>query len=376
MPAWTNTPAIPTIADYLLPAFSKEVSDRTMRFRILLAKLQADGRVSTNRPEAEFRLPVEWKESTPFNFAAGQVINYAPVNRLKHSVFNIGQYGNTDQITHLETYLAKSPNALVDRMTQIVPGLSKDLAKQLGKDLYVDGNATGNELKLQGFESWAGSSTTVVADQYAKPSDTYGGLVTNVGNYAGTWSTDLTVAPNANIATDWPFGSGTTTYDFHTPKLVNWSSTSWPSGASNTFVNTAFYSIRSLITAISRLGGREDKPNLVIMSSKMFVDFKNLSDDGNRNLLPHEEGRDLGFPTDVLTFDGLMVTHEYDCPDNCFYMLSTNHIEMAVVTPEMIWIEPPAWESGNLSKNFVCGFYGQLMMNPKYMGKGKNYAAS
>ena len=375
MPAFTNAPVLSTVNNYLIPHFERAASDLTKRERLLFAKLASDGRISLNQASEEFRIPTKCRESTPFNFQPGSTVSYAPVDRLKHFVFNTAKYGNTDQITHLEEMLAKGPDALVDRYSEILPGLSEDLAKTMGHDLYADGNATGSELKLQGFESWAGTSTTAAGDIVAKPSDTYGGISTALGSaIPGTWSTDLTTSPNANQANDWPFGSGPVSYDFNTPKLFNWSSTSWPSGVSNTFVNTAGYTLRSMTTAMSRLGGKDDKPRLVVMASKLFVDFKNLMDDGNRNLLPHEEARDLGFPTDVLNYDGLMVTHEYDCPDNCLYMLNTQKMELRSVAPELIWMQPPAYDSGNLSKNFIVGFYGQLISYAKFQGKAKNYA--
>lgn len=376
MPNFTNGHVLTTVTNYLIPHFEKLSADLTKRQRILLAKLEADGRISTGRASAEFKLPSNYKEATPFNFQANSVVTYAPVDRLKWFTFNHASYGVTDQITHLEKMLAQGPDAIINRYSEILPNLSKDLAKQLCKDLYIDGNATGNELSLQGFESWAGSGTTAAGDINAKPSDTYGGLSTAVGSYGGTWSANLTTSPNANIATDWPYGyatGGGPLYDFNSPKLLNWSSNAWP-GAATTFIANAGYVLRAAMTQMSRLGDREDKPSLVIMASKLFVDFKNLMDDTMRNIMPHEEARDLGFPMDVLNYEGLMVTHEYDCPDNVGYVLNTNKMELASVAPQLIWMQPPAYESSNLSDNFIVGFYGQLMTWAKNQGKFKNYA--
>lgn len=378
MPAFTNQHVLSTVNNYLIPHFERVSSDLTKRERLLFAKMGADGRIKLNSASAEIRLPAHWKESTPVNFTAGSVMTYSPVDRLTHFVFNLATYGNTDMITHLEEALAKGPDALVDRAGEILTKLGEDLAKTLGADLYIDGYASGNEHKLLGLNSYSGTGTTVVGDIVAKPDDSYGGRDTDVGSYAGTWSTNLTgsAIPNASIATDWPWGKGSTQYDHNSPKLFNWSSTAWPSGASNAFINTAAYTIRAMITALSRLGGRADKPTLVIMSSKMFVDFKNLMDDAFRNLLPHEEARDLGFPTDVLNYDGLMVTSDYDCPDNELHMINTNKLEWHSAMPELIWSIPPAYESGNLSKNYIVGHYGQLVGWCKFQGKAKNYAAS
>lgn len=373
MPAFTNPSALPTISNYLIPHFSRVVSDRTLRQRLLWAKLKSDGRVVTNKASDEFRLPTEWKESTARIFAPGATVTYESIDRLKHTVFNTVKYINTDMITDYETVVAKGPDAIVDRSADIVKKLGADLEKLLSKHLYNDGYANAGQ--ILGFDSWAGTGTTVTADILAKPDDSYGGLDTDLGAYGGTWSDDMSTNPNASVNSDWPFGQGDTTYDFHTPKLFNWSSTSWPSGASNTFINTGGYTIRGMITAIARTGGVDAKPKLVIMDSKLFVDFKNLMDDSARNILPHQEGRDLGFPMDVLNYEGLMVTHEYDCPANCLYMLSTQHMELAVCTGDVIDVKPVTYESGNLSYNYATTFYGQLMMNPKYQGKAKNYAA-
>jgi hypothetical protein len=98
--------------------------------------------------------------------------------------------------------------------------LMADIEEAFGDELYVDGNASGNEGRIHGFESWLGNSGAATNGYVATPSDTYAGLSTTLGNYGGTWST-----PPRN--TNWPDGKGDPEYDFWSPLLVDYTDTAW-----------------------------------------------------------------------------------------------------------------------------------------------------
>src|SRR5690606_21363652 len=110
----------------------------------------------------------------------------------------------------------------------------------------------------------------------------------------GTWSSTLTIPPNAVLATDWPNGSGDVEYDWNSPKLMNYSSVNWGTG-STAWTDNCEAVMRQANIWLTTTGGKDGTPDLYLLSSDMFVGAKNFFSARNRILTPHKEAEDLGF---------------------------------------------------------------------------------
>jgi hypothetical protein len=282
------------------------------------------------------------------------------------------EYLVTDRMTKREKEMNAGNEALIRRYDQIMPNLVKSIDNQIGLELYVDGYATGNSNRFCGFDSFTGTSTTVAADKIAYPSDTYAGRSTAPGAMGGTWSADLTTKPNAALATDWPAGSGSASYDWLAPKLMNWSSNNWGT-SSTTWYDNCERVLRQAKIWCTSTSGVDGTPELVVLDPTLFSDFVNKQNSYKQIFVPHKEAEDLGFGS-VLTFDGMAVHYEYGVPANSGYGHNLMEEEIMILGKSFYKSEGPNWDDFSNSYLFQVGVMGNMKFNPKAQFKLKNYA--
>jgi hypothetical protein len=129
------------------------------------------------------------------------------------------------------------------------------------------------------------------ADRIAEPSVTYAGLSTALANQGGTWTANLTTSPNATLANDWPDGTGDSEYDYFAPKLINWSSTGWGTGATDLRDN-CWRVIGQAITWLTIQGGDDGMPEICVLASNLFQSYKNHEEAIRRINIPHKTAND------------------------------------------------------------------------------------
>ena len=215
-----------------------------------------------------------------------------------------------------------------------------------------------------------GAGTVAAGDLIAAPSDTYGetSLSTVPGALGGSWSSNLTTSPNSSLGTDWPDGQGDSEYDFMSPKLVNYSSTSWGTSAT-TWEANCWRVISQTITWLTINGADDGMPNLIPMSSDLFQGYKNAQEVRTRISIPHKESQDLGFGM-VLNQDGVGLYPDYDCPGDTAYALNLSMIKVCSLFPELFWMEGPDKDPRTLwSWLWGTGFFGNVTHQPKYTAK-------
>ncbi len=182
-------------------------------------------------------------------------------------------------------------------------------------------------------------------------------------------------APNATLANDYPDGQGDTEYDYFSPKLVNWSSTGWGTGAT-TFEDNCWRVIGQTITWLTIQGGDDGMPEICILAPNLFQGYKNHEEAIRRISVPANTANDLGFKGNALNQDGCTISADFDCPSNTGYMVNTSAVEIASWMPELFWMRGPTEDPrAAFSTLWASGFYGQMKIeSPKYIAKIKNYA--
>lgn len=357
------------------PKYLKDASDLTIRDRLLLSLMQKRGRITYGNSSYELNWQVERAQPPVESYADGGTLNFTRHDLYTRLTLDWRGYWATDMMTEKEKEMNKGVSALINRYSRIIPTLLKSIKHTFGVELYVDGYASGNENRLCGLDSFCGAGTTVVGDIIAKPDDDYAGKATDVGDAGGVWSTDLTTSPNASIATDWPYGTGSSEYDYLSPKLVNWSSTSWGT-SSNAWEDNAERAIRETINWLTLTTGEEGKPDLVLMSGAMYTSFLNLMSGRMRVVIPHKESQDLGF--DAINFDGVAIHQEYGIAANTAYALNLDEMELACLFDgdQLFKTNGPDYDPRTLAWLFSVGFFGNMKFSPKHFAKLKNYAAS
>ena len=357
--------------------YMKGASDQTLRSRLLLAMLKRRGRVEYNCSGDECRWQVEFSQPAVSSYGDGGVVDFSNHHAYQQLGVDWRGYIATDTMTQKQRQMNSGEEQLVSVYENKQNNLMKSIKDNFCGELYKDGSAAGRENNVHGVETFLGDDgATVVADRVAAPSDTYGetSLSTVPGALGGSW-TAVGTSPSAQLATDWPDGQGDSEWDYLTPKLINWSSTSWGTGT-NTWEANCWRVISQAITWLTLTGDKDGMPTLLPMAGNLFQGYKNAQEVKTRINVPHKESQDLGFGQ-TLNQDGVGLYADFDCPINTAYALNLATIKIKSLFPQLFWGEGPdkdprtAW-----SYLFGVGFYGNVTYNPKHVAKMYNYAAS
>lgn len=357
------------------PAYMKGASDLTIRRRLFLSMLKRKGRITYNNTGYEFRWQVEFSQPTMSQHGDGSMLDFSNHDAFRQLVLPWSGYVATDSITMKQKAMNSGQEALINLFKTKQGRLMKKLQTGLSSEIYKAGGTSGRENAIYGLETALTERTTPgAADRIAEPSVTYAGLSTALANQGGSWSANLTTFPNATLANDWPDGQGDTEYDYLAPKLINWSSTGWNTGATDWETN-CWRVIGQGITWLSIQGGDEGMPEICVLASNLFQGYKNHEEAVRRINIPHKVANDLGFEGNVLNQDGCAISADYDCPANTGYLINTSTVEIASLMPELFWMRGPDEDPrSGYSVLWGCGFYGQCSLKPKFLGKLKNYA--
>ena len=358
------------------PKYMKGASDLTLRSRLLLAKLKAKGRLEYNVSGDECKWQVEYSQPPVEAYGDGGVVDFSNHQAFKQLAINWRGYVATDTMSKKQRGMNAGKEALVNLFQTKSNRLVKSLQNNFCGELYKDGNGTGRDNAIHGLETFMATGTNASADIAGEPSDTYdlNSFSTLPGTYGGTWSSDITTSPNANLANDWPNGQGDSEYDFLSPKLCNWSSTNWGTSAT-TWEANCWRCISQLITWMTVTGGSDGMPDICILAPDMFQGYKNHEETIRRISIPHKAANDLGFEGNVLNQDGCAIMPDFDCPANTGYMLNTSKITISSLFPELFWMEGPDKDPRTMwSWLWGVGFFGNVKWQPRYTWKLAAYA--
>lgn len=353
------------------PRYLKGAIDATIRERLLLSLMKKRGRISTGNYGFNLNWDVEMDQPPVQAYGDGGVIDFSRHDLWQQLVIDVRGYVATDTMTGKEKLMNAGDVAIIKRYDRIMPNLMKSIRDRFGTELYVDGYATGNSQRLIGIESFCGTGTTAAGDRIAQPSDTYAGKSTAVGQF-GSWSNALSTYPNAAIASDWPDGQGTASYDYLSPKLLNWSSTNW--GTSSTaWEDNCERVIAQAVIWTALTSGASGRVGLFLLSGRLFYGYRNKISAKQRIIIPHKDSDDLGFP-DALNQEGAAIHYEFGLDANTGYGFNLDEMELCSWGKELFNSAGPEYSIQTDSWLFKVGFFGNAKFNPKAFCKLYNYA--
>ena len=360
------------------PKFLAGFADETIRNRMLLAYMRKNGRIILrgNSPMCVWDIKFDQQPVV----SAGDVgtLEFNRYNLMRQAALSWRGYVATDMMTEKEYLMNQGPGQIYNRYGQIIPSLMEAMTDNFGGELYVDGNATGNENSIHGLESFCGAGTVVAADLIAQPSDTYAGLSTALNQEGGTWTNTLgnigsaNPRPNTGLSVDWPHGKGSAKYDFNSPVLLNTSSTNWGTN-STSWESNCERVLRQGIIWLKNKGGASGQPKLGLMSNDYYSGFLNHMSSKQRAIIPHSESQDLGF-SDAVNFDGVAMAYDFECPASSGYFININNMELVSLDSVLFGYRGPDWSIRDRAYLFYVGFWGNARYRAKHFGKFKAYA--
>jgi hypothetical protein len=345
-------------------------SDLTVRKRLWLAMMERYGRLSFNHSGYDVNWDIEYSEPGLEQFGDGDDVTFPNHRAYKQMTLDWRGYKSSDSISLKQRLMNRGELAIVDLSKRKLDNLRKGAVNKFHAELFVDGNATGNENRFCGLPTFQGAGTCAAGDLVAVNSDSYAGLNTAQQFYGGNWSTELASAdrPNSTLATDWPHGSGDPEYDALSAKLVNYTSTGWPSGGS-TWLENCVEVLRATGIWCACTLGEEDAPQIVMLPSLMYSQFKTAFDPTLRTIVPHKESQDLGFGNTVM-FEGMSIHFEFNCPAATGHVLNPNAMELKFMTEDIFEtrVEKDDIKSAGADLMFLYTF-GNFCFTPKYFAK-------
>lgn len=355
------------------PKYIKGFVDATIRDRIILAMLQKKGHIRYGQGGLSMYWQVQALEPQVSQYSDNSMLDFASIDAYRQANLDWRSLVATDRLTDWQKEINKGPTALIDLSSEIIKRLAQAMRNTFGNQLFVDGNAAGYERSPHGLESFFGTGTTVAADIVAQPSDTYAGLSTAVAQVESTWSANLSTSPNANLATDWPDPSGRVGYDYFSPKIFNWSSTSWGTGGATTWEDNCVRCIRKAHHVTRMSSGKEGAVDMVLLAANLYTGYCNKQESKFRQLTPAPEMMELGFKG--VMQEGIEIGMDWDVPANTGYGLNFNEMELLSLKPDLFAAEKPERDPKSDSYLFMVKFFGNLKCNtPKAFFKLKNVA--
>lgn len=352
------------------PKWLKGASDQTIRQRVLLSMLDSRGRLKFNvdgHTECNWLIQVRDPQIKQYGDSARQ--NFTEHNAYESLQIDVRGYIGTDRLSHWTNLLNRGKLAIVSHYDTKLENLVRAAKRRIAADIYADGYAAGNEQKLIGLGSFMKPDAAVAADDLvAVPASTasYGGKSVQLGALGGTWSADMPVAdrPSSVAANDWPLGSGSPEYDALTPKMLNASSTRWPSGTAG-FKNNCTAIMRRARQWTRSLGGDGSEPMLHLLSNEFYTDFQDYMEAKERIMLPHKDTADYGF-AQTLNFEGAAIASDYDVPPQKGYGINIDEALLFTLHNDLFESEGPVWSTEEQGWLFVVRMAGNLRFNPKH----------
>jgi hypothetical protein len=342
--------------------YVREVEVNILRNRKLLALMKEKGRITFNHGGLLNDWKVRYKRAPMSGYADTDTMTFSRRDRWKTAQIDWRGYAATDSMTKLERLKNKNTEAIVKIYSEIASNLMDDMDEQFGDELYIDGNAAGNSKRIHGIESILGQSGAAAAGFIANPSDTYAGLLTNLGNYGGTWST------NASAQITWPTGVGDAHYDFWSPLIVDYTNASWAANT-KTWPNTCLEALRFGIIKGKKNKSKKGMLDLILMNDELYRQFLQALAAEERLIVNRGDAKGgliaLGFE-DVVNYDGVEITYEYGVPPALAYGWNMENLELMSLQGQMFVPEGPDFDISTQSWRFSIDFFGNMKFNPRY----------
>jgi hypothetical protein len=346
----------------------KEEEQTTFRKFKVFAALQANGNVAMNQGGRGFDWQVRYR-NVPVSSYTGE----SPRVFARHALWQRANlpyrgYTVTDQISKREMLENRGQAQLIDVAGKMANRLKESIEEHLAKEVFVDGNAPGNENRWHGLESMFSVNGTVTisgasagqqraanaADPFGFPNDEYAGLKCGLGQYAGSQT-----GTGA-----WPAAAADPEYDFWSPLVCNYTSTYFGAAASTpllTWRNNCLEAIRLSVNHAKRNDTKENQIDMILLDRSMYIELLNRLDARERAIVTKSNGlRSFGF--DTTEIDGIEVASDYGCGAGMGYALSIGNMEMKVMTGQLLEAEGPYFNEELSSYRYAVSVLANIKM--------------
>lgn len=343
-----------------LDNFIEGEMENIMRNRPFLAMIKAQGAITFKEGGDELNWLVRFKRATMTPIGDNGAVTFQQITKRKKATLPVRAYVVTQALNKMTKVKNKGKAARIKLLATMAEELTDDIGDQFAEELYIDGNASGNELKWHGLNSAMGQNGTSVA-YVGTNDDTYAGIDTDLGAYGGTWSGT------------WPAGSGSSQYDFWTPLLVDYTDAGWQA-STDTWANTCVEAIRFAIIHTRRNGTKLD---MIMLTNEMYRQLlENLDDKEQINVNRGENNAlvKLGFG-DTVQIDGVPITSEYGVPDTQGFGVTIakgKHLRLHSWQNQLFQMEKD-FDIESFTDRFAVDCYGNMRFNPRQQVKFDNY---
>lgn len=362
------------VLNVTLENFLREVEEDVFRDFKLVAMLMKKGNIKYGEAGNDLKWRVRYRQAPLIGVADSDTITFSRQDRHKVPFIDWRGYAAADAVTFKEREMNKGKEAIVNRFEEVSTMLMEDVTERFGYEPYINGYATGNGKRFHGMESFlgvAGATSNVAGTPVMQPGQSYAGLNTNLGYYGGSWTGN------------WPYGFGTSEYDFYSPLIVDYTNTTaTASGGFST--TTATWAARCLEAL--RFGIVYSQKN---KSKRGMLDYIELERNMYRLSLEamHTDERimversgdeglvSLGF-RDVFNYDGVEITTEYGIPTGVGYGFNCNHVDIRLLTKQMWEARGPDEDIASMAYRFLIYNFGNFRWRPRYFLKFGAYGSS
>jgi hypothetical protein len=348
-----------TIINYL----REEELTTFRKFKVFTA-LEASGNVVMNQGGRGLQWEVRYRNQ-PVTGNNGETPRvFARQNLWVNAELPYRGYQVTDSIYKKEMLENRGQQALINVAGNMATRLKESMEQHLAKEVWIDGGKAGNELRFHGIESMMAIDGTInfndgskraanAEDMFGWPADIYANVNTGLGAVAGS-----------QLEGVWPNGVCDPEYDFYSPIVVNYTSTSFnkggPGGTADDWANNCVVATREGIHQAKRNDTRESQIDMVILDRKMFIEYLNKLDSKERAIVTRTNGlKSYGF-NDVFEQDGVEISTEYAVPTGCGYGLSIQNMELRCMEGSLMTAEGPFYNEDLQSYRYVVSVLANL----------------
>jgi hypothetical protein len=341
----------------------RDVEENMLRNYQLGALLEAAGRVNYNNTGEGFDWPVQYRLHKIEGNTGETARNFARKNLWKTASQEMRGYQTTDSMYYREFKSNSGEEGIIKVFDNFVQRLETSIEQSLAGEYFVDGSLAANSQGWHGLETMFGiasSNNTVdksgagpgafdAADYVAAPSATYAGIKTDLGEYGGAQESTA----------GWPNGVADPEYDFWSPLIVNYLSSSF-GGAADTWAAQADEAMRFAIIHAQRNTSQNGQITNIMLGRDLYMDFLNLIDENERIQITSEHQlRALGFKNTV-NFDGIEVSWEAAVPAEVGYGLNYDNIELKSMDSSLLRSEGPEYDIHSQAFNAVVSTLSNL----------------
>jgi hypothetical protein len=351
-----------TIQNYL-----RETEQTTFRRFKVFAMLEGSGNVVMNAAGLNLNWQVRMRNQ-PVSGNNGETPRvFARQNLFQTATLPYRGYQVTDSLFKREMLENRGQAALINVAGGMATRLEESMSQHLSKEIYIDGNKAGNDLRFHGLESIFavdgtvsivdGSKRTANADDpFGWPADNYAGLNTGLGAVAGS-----------QLEGSWPNGVADPEYDFWSPIVVNYTSKYFKgknsAGADSfTWDDQCVQAVREGIQQAKRNDTKESQIDMVVLDRKLYIAYMNKLDSKERALISSNTGLKLYGFKDSFIQDGCDITTEYAVPAGCGYGLSIANMELYCMEGNLLTSEGPFYNEDTQAYRYVVSVLGNIKL--------------